>query len=637
MTDKIKHECGVAMIRLLKPLDYYYKKYGSWQYGLDKLYLLMEKQHNRGQEGAGLAAVKLEATAGNEFIFRERAAGSGAIAEIFGKVHDTFRRFSPEKLNDIDFVKKSVPFAAELFLAHLRYSTTGKSGLAYLHPLLRRNNWASRSLALAGNFNMTNVDEMFQQLLSEGQHPRDYADTFIILESLGHYLDREVQYQYDHINKEGLNGQQISHLIEERLDIPFLLKRASKIWDGGYVISGLIGCGDAFALRDPWGIRPAFYYYDDEVAVVASERPVIQTTFNLTKDDVHELEPGQALIVKKSGKISLSQIIEKKEKITPCSFERIYFSRGSDYDIYRERKKLGELLIPKILDTIDHDFDNTVFSFIPNTAEVAFFGMMEALEKHFNKEKAQILAEKGTLLNKNEIEQILSKRVRAEKVAIKDIKLRTFITEGNTRNDLAAHVYDITYGSLERNKDKLVIIDDSIVRGTTLKQSIIKILDRLDPTKIVIVSSSPQIRYPDYYGIDMSRLSEFIAFKAAIELLKERGLQHVIDEVYQKSLAQKDKKKEEIVNYVKEIYEPFTDEEISDKIALMLTPEGTKAEVKIVYQTIENLHKACPDHAGDWYFSGNYPTPGGNRMVNHAFINYIEGEENRPYQFKLNF
>ena len=637
MTDKIKHECGVAMIRLLKPLDYYYKKYGSWQYGLDKLYLLMEKQHNRGQEGAGLAAVKLEASAGNEFIFRERAAGSGAIAEIFGKVHDTFHRFSPEKLNDIDFVKKSVPFAAELFLAHLRYSTTGKSGLAYLHPLLRRNNWASRSLALAGNFNMTNVDEMFQQLLSEGQHPRDYADTFIILESLGHYLDREVQYQYDHINKEGLNGQQISHLIEERLDIPFLLKRASKIWDGGYVISGLIGCGDAFALRDPWGIRPAFYYYDDEVAVVASERPVIQTTFNLTKDDVHELEPGQALIVKKSGKISLSQIIEKKEKITPCSFERIYFSRGSDYDIYRERKKLGELLIPKILDAIDHDFDNTVFSFIPNTAEVAFFGMMEALEKHFNKEKAQILAEKGTLLNKNEIEQILSKRVRAEKVAIKDIKLRTFITEGNTRNDLAAHVYDITYGSLERNKDKLVIIDDSIVRGTTLKQSIIKILDRLDPTKIVIVSSSPQIRYPDYYGIDMSRLSEFIAFKAAIELLKERGLQHVIDEVYQKSLAQKDKKKEEIVNYVKEIYEPFTDEEISDKIALMLTPEGTKAEVKIVYQTIENLHKACPDHAGDWYFSGNYPTPGGNRMVNHAFINYIEGEENRPYQFKLNF
>jgi len=637
MTDVIKHECGIAMIRLLKPLDYYYDKYGSWQYGLDKLYLLMEKQHNRGQEGAGLAAVKLEASAGNEFIFRERATGSGAIDDIFGKVHETFRQFAPEKLNDIDFVKKSVPFAAELFLGHLRYSTTGKSGAAYLHPLLRRNNWASRSLALAGNFNMTNVDEMFNQLLAEGQHPRDYADTFIILESLGHYLDREVQYQYDHIDKKGLNGQQISHLIEERLDIPFLLKRASKIWDGGYVISGLVGCGDAFAIRDPWGIRPAFYYYDDEVAVVASERPAIQTTFNLTKDDVHELEPGQALIVKKNGKISLSQIVEKKEKITACSFERIYFSRGSDYDIYRERKKLGELLIPQILDAIDNDFDNTVFSFIPNTAEVAFFGMMEALEKHFNREKAQLIAEKGASLNKDEIEQILSRRVRAEKVAIKDIKLRTFITEGNTRNDLAAHVYDITYGSLNRDKDKLVIIDDSIVRGTTLKQSIIKILDRLDPTKIVIVSSSPQIRYPDYYGIDMSRLSEFIAFKAAIELLKEHGMQHVIDEVYQKSLAQKNKKKEEIVNYVKKIYEPFTEDELSDKIAKMLKPEDTKAEVKIVYQTIQNLHKACPNHTGDWYFSGNYPTPGGNRMINQAFINYIEGEENRPYQFKLNF
>ena len=637
MTDVVKHECGIAMIRLLKPLDYYYDKYGSWQYGLDKLYLLMEKQHNRGQEGAGLAAVKLEASAGNEFIFRERATGSGAIDDIFGKVHETFHQFAPEKLNDIDFVKKSVPFAAELFLGHLRYSTTGKSGAAYLHPLLRRNNWASRSLALAGNFNMTNVDEMFNQLLTEGQHPRDYADTFIILESLGHYLDREVQYQYDHIDKKGLNGQQISHLIEERLDIPFLLKRASKIWDGGYVISGLVGCGDAFAIRDPWGIRPAFYYYDDEVAVVASERPAIQTTFNLTKDNVHELEPGQALIVKKNGKISLSQIVEKKEKITACSFERIYFSRGSDYDIYRERKKLGELLIPQILDAIDNDFDNTVFSFIPKTAEVAFFGMMEALEKHFNREKAQLIAEKGASLNKDEIEQILSRRVRAEKVAIKDIKLRTFITEGNTRNDLAAHVYDITYGSLNRDKDKLVIIDDSIVRGTTLKQSIIKILDRLDPTKIVIVSSSPQIRYPDYYGIDMSRLSEFIAFKAAIELLKEHGMQHVIDEVYQKSLAQKNKKKEEIVNYVKKIYEPFTEDELSDKIAKMLKPEDTKAEVKIVYQTIQNLHKACPNHTGDWYFSGNYPTPGGNRMINQAFINYIEGEENRPYQFKLNF
>ncbi len=637
MTDQLKHECGIAMIRLLKPLDYYYEKYGTWQYGLDKLYLLMEKQHNRGQEGAGLASVKLEAGPGNEYIFRERAFGSGAISEIFGKVHDEFGEFAPEQLKNINFVKKNVPLAGELFLGHLRYSTTGKSGLTYVHPLLRRNNWASRSLTLAGNFNMTNVDEMFEQLLSEGQHPRDYADTFVILESLGHYLDREVQYQYDRIEKDNLTGLQISHLIEKNLDIPSLLKRTSEIWDGGYVISGLIGCGDAFALRDPWGIRSAFYYHDDEVVVVASERPVIQTAFDLTVQDIHELQPGQALIVKKDGRISLSQIIEKKEKITPCSFERIYFSRGSDYDIYRERKRLGELLIPKILETVDYDLDNTVFSFIPNTAEVAYFGMQEGLEKYFNQQKAKQITERNGSLTEEDIQRILSKRVRSEKVAIKDIKLRTFIAQGNTRNDLAAHVYDITYGSLRREKDNLVIIDDSIVRGTTLKQSIIKILDRLDPKKIIIVSSSPQIRYPDYYGIDMSRLSEFIAFRAAMELLKDRGLQHIIDDVYQKSLAQKDKKKEEIVNYVKEIYAPFSDEEISDKIAQMLTSEGIKAEVKIVFQTIDDLHKACPANHGDWYFSGNYPTPGGNRMVNFAFINYIQGQENKAYQYKLKF
>lgn len=637
MTDKIKHECGIALIRLLKPLEYYYEKYGTWQYGLEKLYLLMEKQHNRGQEGAGLASVKLDAAPGTEYIFRERGLGSNAISEIFENAQKTFREVGAEKLNDADFVKKNVPYAGELFLGHLRYSTTGRTGLTYVHPLLRRNNWASRSLLLAGNFNMTNVDEMFIQLISEGQHPRDTADTFVILESLGHYLDREVQYQYDHIEEEGLTGQQISHLIEQRLDISFLLKRACKIWDGGYVISGLIGCGDAFAMRDPWGIRPAFYYHDDEVVVVASERPVIQTAFNLKKEDVHELQPGQALIVKRNGRFILDQIAEKKEKITPCSFERIYFSRGSDYDIYRERKKLGELLIPKILKTIDYDFDHTVFSFIPNTAEVAYFGMLEALEKYCNEQKAKEISEKNGSLTQADIQQILSRRVRSEKVAIKDIKLRTFIAGGNTRNDLAAHVYDITYGSLRRNEDTLVIIDDSIVRGTTLKQSIIKILDRLDPVKIVIVSSSPQIRYPDYYGIDMSRLSEFIAFKAAMQLLKERGMQDLIDDVYRKSLAQKDKKKEEIVNYVKELYAPFTDEEISDKIAQMLTPEDTKAEVKIVFQSIEDLHRACPEHAGDWYFSGDYPTPGGNRMVNYAFINYMQGQENRPYQFKLNF
>ncbi|HHT30514.1 MULTISPECIES: amidophosphoribosyltransferase [Petrimonas] len=637
MTDIIKHECGIAMIRLLKPLDYYQKKYGTWQYGLDKLYLLMEKQHNRGQEGAGLGAVKLEASPGNEFIFRERAQGSGAISEIFGKVHDSFRDFTPQQLQDIDFVKHSVPFAAELFIGHLRYSTTGKSGITYVHPLLRRNNWASRNLALAGNFNMTNVDEMFEQLLSEGQHPRDYADTFVMLETLGHYLDREVQYQYDKIDKTGLSGPEISRLIEEKLDIPFLLKRASKLWDGGYALCGLIGCGDTFTLRDPWGIRSAFYYHDDEVAVVASERPVIQTAFNLKKDDIRELQPGEAFIVKRNGTIMNRQILEPKEKITPCSFERIYFSRGSDYDIYRERKRLGELLVPKIVETIGNDFDNTVFSFIPNTAEVAYFGMLEGLEKRFNQNKAIELLEKRDELTAEEVEKILSKRVRSEKVAIKDIKLRTFIAQGKSRNDLAAHVYDITYGSLKRGKDTLVIIDDSIVRGTTLKQSIIKILDRLDPKKIVIVSSSPQIRYPDCYGIDMSRMSEFIAFKAAINLLEERGMQHIIQDVYEKCVAQSRKKKEEMVNYVKEIYAPFTEEEISDKIAEMLTDKDIKAEVKIVFQSIEDLHKACPNNTGDWYFSGNYPTPGGNRLVNNAFINYVEGQENRVYQYSLNF
>lgn len=605
MTDIIKHECGIAVIRLLKPLNYYYKKYGTWQYGLDKLYLLMEKQHNRGQEGAGLGAVKLESTPGNEFIYRERAVGSSAISEIFSKVHSSFTAFSPEQLNDIEFVKKSVPYAAELFIGHLRYSTTGKSGLTYVHPLLRRNNWASRNLALAGNFNMTNVDEMFQQLLEEGQHPRDYADTFVMLESIGHYLDREVQYQYDHVDKSNLNGQEVSHKIEEKLDIPLLLKRASKNWDGGYALCGLIGCGDAFALRDPWGIRSAFYYHDDEVVVIASERPVIQTAFNLKKDDVKELQPGEAIVIKRNGNISLNQILNKKEKITPCSFERIYFSRGSDYDIYRERKKLGELLVPEIINAINDDFDNTVFSFIPNTAEVAYYGMLEGLEDHFNHKKAKYILEKGSSLSKEEIDRILSKRVRSEKVAIKDIKLRTFIAQGTSRNDLAAHVYDITYGSLRRGVDNLVIIDDSIVRGTTLKQSIIKILDRLDPKKIIIVSSSPQIRYPDCYGIDMSRMSEFIAFKAAIELLKERGMQHIIDETYEKSVKQLHRKKEEIVNYVKDIYAPFTDEEISAKIAQMLTSKDIKAEVQIVFQKIEDLHKACPNNKGDWYFSGD--------------------------------
>lgn len=637
MTDNLKHECGIALIRLLKPLDYYHKKYGTWQYGLNKLYLLMEKQHNRGQEGAGLGAVKLDAEAGNEYIFRERALGSGAITEVFEKVHDSLKTFSTEQLSDVEFAAKNIPYAAELFIGHLRYSTTGRTSVSYVHPLLRRNNWASRSLALAGNFHMTNIDEMFEKLLSEGQHPRDFADTFVMLESIGHYLDREVQYQYDKIDRNGLSGHEISDKIAKDLDIPFLLRRSSTLWDGGYALCGLVGCGDAFALRDPWGIRTAFYYQDDEVVVVASERPVIQTAFNLSKQQVKELQPGEALIVKRDGRIKTSQIIQPKKKITACSFERIYFSRGSDYDIYRERKHLGELLLPKIDEVIDGDFENTVFSFIPNTAEVAYFGMLEGLEKYFNKQKANEILEKQGELTPEEIQNILSKTVRAEKVAIKDIKLRTFIAQGKSREDLATHVYDVTYGSLERNKDKLVIIDDSIVRGTTLKNSIIKILDRLEPKKIIIVSSSPQIRYPDCYGIDMSKMSEFIAFRAAIKLLNERGMHNVIKNVYEKCIAQQNKKKEEILNHVKEIYEPFTDEEIADKIADLLTTKDIKSEVKIVYQKIEDLHKACPNHTGDWYFSGNYPTPGGNKFVNNAFINYIEKEENRTYQYSLSF
>ena len=637
MTDILKHECGIAMIRLLKPLDYYYKKYGTWQWGLDKLYLLMEKQHNRGQEGAGLVAMKLEAGPGSEYIFRERVQGSKAIAEIFKKIHGNIHRFETKQISNPEFAQKYIPYAAELLLGHLRYCTSGKVGPSYLQPMLRRNNWRSRNLALAGNFNMTNIDELFAELIENGQHPRDYADTFAMLEAMGHFLDREVQYQYDKLDKTNLCGQEINHQVEENLDIPFLLRRASKIWDGGYALCGLIGCGDSFVLRDPWGIRSAFYYFDEEVAVVASERPVIQTAFNLKKNDVRELKPGEAFIVKQSGDIEFFQINEPKTTVTPCSFERIYFSRGSDFDIYRERKKLGELLVPKIIESIEDDFDHTVFSFIPNTAEVAYIGMMEGLEKHFNQKRATLLYNNRDTLNKEEIDVILSKRVRSEKVAIKDAKLRTFIAEGNTRNDLAAHVYDITYGSLERGKDKLVIIDDSIVRGTTLKQSIIKILDRLDPVKIVIVSSSPQIRYPDCYGIDMSRMSEFIAFRAAIELLEDNNRQDIIESVYQKCLAQKHKKKEEVVNYVKEIYAPFTEEQISIKIAQMLKTKEIKAEVQIVYQSIEGLHQACPTHHGDWYFSGNYPTPGGNRFVNNAFINFIEKNEKGTHQFKLPF
>ncbi len=632
MTEPLKHECGIVMIRLLKPLEYYQQKYGTWQYGLNKLYLLMEKQHNRGQEGAGLAVVKLQSPPGSEFIFRERATGSGAISEIFSNVYQNYEKIPADKLHDPVYASQHLPFAGELFLGHLRYSTTGKSGISYVHPFLRRSNWKSRNLALAGNFNMTNVDEIFSDLVAEGQHPRDFADTFVLLESLGHHLDREVQFQYDKYGKDRqVKGEELNKLIEENLDIHFMLNKASEKWDGGFTIGGLIGCGDSFVFRDPWGIRPAFYYHDEEIVVVASERPVIQTALGLNVSDIKELNPGQAIIVKKEGQVLFSQIQEPK-KVLPCSFERIYFSRGSDADIYNERKKLGELLLPQILKAINSDVQHTVFSFIPNTAEVAFFGMTDAFNKYMNDVKLRKISEKGTSITEDELKRILSMRVRTEKVVIKDIKLRTFIAQDNSRDDLAAHVYDVTYYSVIPNEDNLVVIDDSIVRGTTLKQSIIKILDRIHPKKIVIVSSSPQIRYPDCYGIDMSRMSEFAAFRAAIELLEERGMQHVIDDVYRKSLAQKDKPKEEIVNYVKEIYAPFTDEEISKKMAEMLTPKETKAEIELVFQSIENLHKATPNHKGDWYFSGNYPTPGGNRMVNTAFLNYIEGSDQRSYK-----
>lgn len=631
MTEPLKHECGIVMIRLLKPLEYYQNKYGTWQYGLNKLYLLMEKQHNRGQEGAGLAVIKLESPPGSEFVFRERATGSGAISEIFSNVYSNYEKVPSEKLNDPVYASQNLPFAGELFLGHLRYSTTGKSGISYVHPFLRRNNWRTRNLALAGNFNMTNVDELFNELLDQGQHPRDHADTFVLLESLGHYLDREVQYQFDKFGKDKkVKGEELNDLIEKNLDIHFMLNKASEKWDGGFTIGGLIGCGDGFVYRDPWGIRPAFYYHDDEIVVVASERPVIQTALNLDVSDIKELGAGQAIIVKKDGSVLFSQIQEPKNA-SPCSFERIYFSRGSDADIYNERKMLGKLLLPQIQKAINSDIQNTVFSFIPNTAEVAFFGMTESFNEHMNNIKLKKISEKGNSITKEDLERILSMRVRTEKVVIKDIKLRTFIAQDSNRDDLAAHVYDVTYDSIRPYKDNLVVIDDSIVRGTTLKQSIIKILDRIHPKKIVIVSSSPQIRYPDCYGIDMSRMSEFAAFRAAIELLKERGMQFVIDEAYRKSLAQKDKPIGEIVNYVKEIYSPFSDEEISAKMAEMLTPKDTQAEIEIVFQSIENLHKATPNHNGDWYFSGDYPTPGGNRMVNRAFLNYIEGVDKRSY------
>jgi amidophosphoribosyltransferase len=600
--------CGIAMVRLLKPLDFYQEKYGTWQYGLQKMYLLMEKQHNRGQEGAGIAAVKLDMPAGEEYIWRERVEGKNAIQEIFATINKKTASVSPDVYNNIERSKAELPFAGEVYLGHLRYSTTGRSGLSYVHPFLRRHNWKNRTMVLAGNFNLTNVDELFEHLTLKGQHPRDKGDTFLMLESLGFKLDREVQKEYDKTKQRYTNDLVITQKIEENLDIASFIRKSEKRWDGGYAICGILGHGDSFVFRDPKGIRPAFYYINDEVVVTASERPVIQTAMNVKEEDIHELLPGQAMIIKKNGTVKFETIRPPAPELAKCSFERIYFSRGSDIDIYKERKKLGESLAKPILKAIDNDVENTVFSFIPNTAEVAFYGM------------------------KDGIKAATEVPIRVEKVLIKDIKLRTFISTNDERDDLATHVYDVTYGSIRRGKvDNLVAIDDSIVRGTTLKQSILKILNRLEPKKIVIVSSSPQVRFPDYYGIDMARMNEFCAFRAAIELLKESGRQHIIDEVYRKSKAQENFPKEEVINYVTEIYEPFTQDEVSIKIAEMLTPADVDCPVELVYQTIEGLHKACPNHSGDWYFSGNYPTPGGTRLVNKAFIDYYEGREGARY------
>ena len=603
MLEEIHEDCGVALIRLLKPLDYYEKKYGTRYFGLNKLYLMMEKQHNRGQEGAGISCVKLGTEPGNEYMFRERAEGSNAITEIFSKVQGSFM--------------------GELYMGHLRYSTTGKSGLSYVHPFLRRNNWRAKNLCLCGNFNMTNIEEVFETLTEQGQCPRIYSDSYIMLELMGHRLDREVERNFVAAKAMEMTGTDITTYIEDHVKMSNVLKTTMCHFDGGYVVCGITGSGEMFSMRDPWGIRPAFYYMNEDFVVLASERPVLQTTFDLECDDICELQPGQSLIVNKAGECSLQQIIEPKE-IKACSFERIYFSRGSDRDIYKERKKLGEQLTPAVLSAVDNDTAHTVFSFIPNTAEVAFYGLLHGFKQHLNEQKIQKIASLGHTPTAEELSDILNEYVRSEKVAWKDIKLRTFITEGNSRNDLASHVYDITYESLEPGVDNLVVIDDSIVRGTTLKESILRILDRLHPKKIVIVSSAPQIRYPDYYGIDMPRLEEFCVFRATIALLKERGLEHVITEVYEKCLAELQKSKEEMHNAVREIYKPFGVEEINAKIVEMLRPEGVQTPIQLVFQSIDGLRTAIPNHRGDWYFTGHFPTPGGTRLCNKAFVNYYE-------------
>lgn len=633
MSDAIKHECGIALLRLKKPLEYYVDKYGSAFYGLNKMYLLMEKQHNRGQDGAGIANIKLDMKPGERYISRHRSIDQKPLQDIFTKINKKFEFFeenSPEKLLDPEFLKKNAGFTGELFLGHLRYGTFGKNSIESCHPFLRQNNWMTRNLVVAGNFNLTNVDELFDVLLNLGQHPKEKSDTVTVLEKIGHFLDEENERLFKLYKSQGYSNKEISAKIAENLAIDEILKKSSEDWDGGYTMSGLIGHGDAFVLRDPSGIRPAFWYEDDEVCVVTSERPVIQTAFDLRKEDINELQPGHALIIKKSGKVSEIMINEPRERAA-CSFERIYFSRGNDLDIYNERKKLGQLLVPHIIKAIDNDLDNAVFSFIPNTAEMSFYGMMKGLEDYLNEEKLEAIQALGNDAKKEDIQKILSRKTRFEKIAIKDAKLRTFITQDDSRDDMVAHVYDITYGTVVRGEDNLIVIDDSIVRGTTLKQSILRILDRLEPKNIVVVSSAPQIRYPDCYGIDMARMGDFIAFEAAIELLKENGKAFIIDEVYRKCKEQELKPKEQIKNYVKEIYDPFSADEISAKISELLTPVTMKANVQIIYQTIENLHEACPNNKGDWYFTGNYPTPGGNKVVNKAFMNFVEGSLDRAY------
>lgn len=630
MSDNIKHECGIALLRLLKPLSYYHEKYGTALYGISKLYLLMEKQRNRGQDGAGVVNIKFDVEPGTRYISRYRSISQNALDEIFQKINSRFvdlEKNKPEKLADTDWLKKNVAFTGELFLGHLRYSTYGNSGIEYCHPFLRQNNWMTRNLVVAGNFNLTNTEELFQQLVDLGQHPKEKADTVTVMEKIGHFLDEENQALFKQYHKEGLSHTEITEKIVQNIDVVKILKDATKKFDGGYAMAGLIGHGDSFVLRDPNGIRPAFYYHDDEIAVVTSERPTIQTAFNVPLEKIKEIKPGHALIIKKNGKIAEHEVLEPKEKKS-CSFERIYFSRGNDADIYVERKNLGKELCPAVMKSIDNDLKNTVFSFIPNTAEVAFIGMLHGVHAYLDNWKTKELQNKKS---DKEIKEIISFRPRVEKIAIKDAKLRTFITADLHRDDMVAHIYDTTYGVIRKGLDNLVVLDDSIVRGTTLKQSIIRIFDRLGPKKIVIVSSAPQIRFPDCYGIDMARLGDLVAFKAAVTLLKEKFKENILDEVLEKALAENAKPLNEIRNVVKEIYKPFTAQEISDKITQLLTPDNTNAKVKIIYQSIEGLHASCPNHKGDWYFTGDYPTPGGNKVANRSFINYMQGKNVRAY------